>query len=82
MRSGFILLFEYLVISWPSNVIDPEVGSYNLRIVRPTVDLPHPDSPTKPSVSPGLIEKLTPLTALLSPLTREKIPCEASGKYL
>ena len=80
VRSGFILLFLYLEISSPSKVIEPDVGSYNFKIVRPTVDFPQPDSPTNPRVSPWLIEKLTPLTALLSPLTREKIPCEESGK--
>ena len=31
--------------------------------VRATVDLPQPDSPTSPSVSPSAIEKLTPSTA-------------------
>lgn len=67
-------------MSMPSKVIDPDVGSYSFKIVRPIVDLPQPDSPTKPSVSPWLIEKLTPLTALLSPFTREKIPCDGSGK--
>ena len=30
---------------------------------RPVVDLPQPDSPTSPSVSPAIIEKLTPATA-------------------
>ena len=30
---------------------------------RPTVDLPQPDSPTSPSVSPGVMSKLTPSTA-------------------
>ena len=31
------------------------------------VDLPHPDSPTSPSVSPVLIEKLTSSTARTTP---------------
>jgi len=30
----------------------------------PRVDLPQPDSPTKPNVSPSYNLKLTPLTAL------------------
>ena len=29
----------------------------------PVVDLPQPDSPTRPKVSPGAISKLTPSTA-------------------
>src|SRR3954452_11325209 len=34
---------------------------------RPRVDLPPPDSPTRPSVSPGARSKLTPSTARLAP---------------
>ena len=40
-----------------------ETGSINLKILRPKVDLPHPDSPTKPSVSPLYTSKLTSSTA-------------------
>ena len=40
--------------SLPSNETSPAVGSINRRIPRPTVDLPHPLSPTTPSVSPGM----------------------------
>ena len=32
---------------------EPDVGSMSRRIARPVVDLPHPDSPTSASVSPG-----------------------------
>src|SRR5229473_4994185 len=46
----------------------------SLRIVRPRVDLPHPDSPTIPSVSPSSTVKLTPSTALTTPLLRENRP--------
>src|SRR4051794_19218400 len=41
----------------------PAVGSIRRRMARPTVDLPQPDSPTRPSVSPSPIAKLTPSTA-------------------
>src|SRR3954447_1092939 len=41
-------------------------------MVRPTVDFPQPDSPTSPSVSPRLIEKLTSSTALMSPMWRSR----------
>src|SRR5690606_39111906 len=34
---------------------------------RPSVDLPQPDSPTSPSVSPGHRSKLTPSTARTGP---------------
>ena len=40
--------------SMPSNSTRPDVGSMRRRITRPVVDLPHPDSPTRPSVSPGI----------------------------
>src|SRR5579872_7220685 len=41
---------------------------------RPTVVLPEPDSPTKPSVSPSLMSNETPSTALTSPTWRLKTP--------
>ena len=37
----------------PSNQTSPAVGSISRRMQRPVVDLPEPDSPTSPSVSPG-----------------------------
>ncbi len=51
-------------MSRPSILMLPSVGSISRRTVRPTVDLPQPDSPTRPSVSPRRIEKLTPSTAI------------------
>ena len=54
-------------MSWPSNMIEPAVGSSSLMIARPVVDLPHPDSPTRPSVSPASTEKQTPSTACTAP---------------
>ena len=41
----------------------PEAGVCSARIVRPSVLLPQPDSPTRPSVSPGSISRSTPSTA-------------------
>ena len=40
------------VSSVPSSFTDPPVGRTSWRMPRPVVDLPHPDSPTRPSVSP------------------------------
>ena len=40
-------------MSWPSNSIVPPVGSSSRVISRPIVDLPQPDSPTTPRVSPA-----------------------------
>src|SRR5437879_10179911 len=50
--------------SRPSNRTRPPVGSIRRRMSRPSVDLPDPDSPTSPRVSPGAIVRFTPLTAL------------------
>ena len=50
-------------IDRPSKRTSPEVGSSSRTIVRPSVDLPQPDSPTSPSVSPSRTEKVTPSTA-------------------
>src|SRR5262245_23101186 len=58
----------------------PAVGSISRRAVRPTVDLPQPDSPTRPRVSPRLIVKLTPSTAKTVPTRRCKSPFRI-GKY-
>jgi hypothetical protein len=40
------------ISSRPSKTTDPEVGVCSCRIARPVVDLPQPDSPTTPRVSP------------------------------
>src|ERR1035437_9826206 len=53
----------------------PPVGSISRNIVRPSVglpqlDLPHPHSPPRPSVSPCAIEKLMPSTANTVPPAR------------
>ena len=39
-------------MSRPSKMTLPPVGSSSRVISRPVVDLPQPDSPTRPSVSP------------------------------
>src|SRR3979411_2882862 len=49
-----------LVSSTPSNFTSPAVGLYSWRIARPVVDLPHPDSPPRPSVSLFSTEKHIP----------------------
>ena len=57
-------------MSWPSNMIEPPVGSSSFDTTRPVVDLPQPDSPTSPSVSPGATENETPSTARTAPTCR------------
>src|SRR5262245_23610771 len=57
-----------------SNQTSPDVGSMRRRMQRPVVDLPHPDSPTRPRVSPAMMSKLTPSTAWTRATSREKSP--------
>ena len=47
----------------PSRRIAPDVGACTIAIARPVVDLPHPDSPTRPRVSPAATSRLTSETA-------------------
>ena len=47
---------------------------------RAMVDLPHPDSPTTPSVSPLLTEKETPSTARTRPISFWKMIPRVIGK--
>jgi hypothetical protein len=51
----------------PSNNSDPAViskpGGSNFAMARPTIDLPAPDSPTKPSTLPGARSKDSPRIA-------------------
>src|SRR2546423_14326399 len=64
----------------PSNRTSPAVGSIKRRMQRPVVDLPQPDSPTSPKVSPRRILKLTSSTALTVSLPAPNNPPPA-GKY-
>jgi hypothetical protein len=50
-------------ISVPSKMIEPLLGSISRVIIIEVVDLPQPDSPTSPSVSPLATLKLMPSTA-------------------
>jgi hypothetical protein len=52
-----------VVTSLPWNRTLPDVGSTSRSTERAVVDLPQPDSPTIPSVSPCRTSKLTPHTA-------------------
>ena len=51
------------VNSVPSRRMLPEVGGLTMAMARPVVDLPHPDSPTSPRVSPAATSRLTSETA-------------------
>ena len=54
-------------ISRPAKRISPAVGPWMPITVLPSVDLPHPLSPTRPSVSPGHTASDTPSTARIEP---------------
>ena len=54
---------DNFVRSWPSKCTTPEFGRGSCMIALPVVDLPQPDSPTRPSVSPGITSMLTSETA-------------------
>src|SRR5712691_2610692 len=64
----------------PANAMVPAVGSSAARMSFEVVVLPQPDSPTRPRVSPWLMVKLTPSTALTQPrlLPRREPP---TAKY-
>ena len=53
-RIGRISARERCVMSRPSKTTVPPVGSSSRMMQRAIVDLPQPDSPTTPSVSPSL----------------------------
>jgi hypothetical protein len=66
--------FGWRSMSSPWKRTAPLLGSIRRVMSRAVVDLPQPLSPTRPSVSPGRIEKLMLSTALrvrVLPATRE-----------
>ena len=69
-------------ISMPSNATPPEVGSINRSIMRATVDLPEPDSPTSPSVCPRASVSETPSTTRRSPycFTRSRATSKGAAR--
>ena len=62
-RYGLSSRCESVVMSSPPKRSVPLVGSSSLTRSRPSVDLPQPDSPTIPSVSPRRTSSETPSTA-------------------
>jgi hypothetical protein len=68
-------------MSRPSNRIRPPVGSRSFTMQRASVDFPQPDSPTMPSVSPGLMLKETPSTAFTEAISFWKMIPRVIGKY-
>src|SRR5256884_7018804 len=69
-----------LVRSWPLNITLPLTilpGRCKRMTLRAVTDLPQPDSPTMPSVSPGVRSKETPSTAFTVPSLVEKTVCRS-----
>src|SRR5438309_1554256 len=66
----------------PLKTISPSLGSTSRRIERPRVDLPQPDSPTSPSVSPCLIVRSMPSTARTWPTVRFQTPLWMGNQVL
>ena len=58
----------------------PSVGSSRRTMQRPRVDLPQPDSPTRPRVSPSATLTVTSSTACTRATSRERTPFRI-GKY-
>ena len=57
---------------WPSKTMSPPTiwppgSGTNRKIDRQVIDLPEPDSPTIPSVSPRWMENVAPSTAFTTP---------------
>src|SRR6185369_748013 len=69
-------------ISRPSKKALPAVGFSRFISSLARVDLPHPDSPTTPSVSPFCSSKLTPSTARTAPICFWKTMPRVIGKWL
>src|SRR5215216_6486147 len=70
-RISRIRFCDAVVSSSPLNFIDPSAirpGGYTSRIIdNAVIDLPQPDSPTRPTNSPSSTPKLTSLTAFTRP---------------
>ena len=58
----------FLVMSTPSNTMEPPVGSSSRFRLRKKVDLPEPEGPMTTITSPRSILTVTPSRALMAPL--------------
>ena len=65
LRSGSLAnaLAAIAPMSSPSNMMTPSLLSMRRITIVEVVDLPQPDSPTRPTLSPRLMVKLMPSTA-------------------
>ncbi len=65
---------DIVPMSAPFSSTAPSSGRSSPTIRRPSVLLPHPDSPTRPNVSPALTERETSETAWTTPAPRVNSP--------
>ncbi len=79
-RIGFSSLRLAWPISRPAYLMLPSVGSSSRDASRPAVDLPQPDSPTRPSVSPACTVRSMPSTAWTLPTWCLKMTPPITGK--
>src|SRR5260370_34816949 len=68
-------------MSSPSYRMTPALGGSCNRMSLEVVVLPHPDSPIRPSVSPGWIARSTSSTAFTQPILRCHNGPVLTGKY-
>src|SRR5579859_3509597 len=66
----------------PASRTEPPVVGTSWRMVRASVDLPQPDSPTRPRTSPCRTERLTPSTARTAPVRRLTRKPSWMGKWV
>ena len=57
-------------VSLPNTSIEPPLGAARFSTSSSVVDLPHPDSPTRPKVSPSRTSRSIPSTANTVPTRR------------
>src|SRR5213594_5150108 len=69
-------------MSSPRYMISPAVGSTSRRMHRPSVDFPHPDSPTRATVSPRRTARETSSTACTTPRPAPAHHGTGAGKCL
>src|SRR5262249_38219901 len=81
-RNGRIPRVDRCVMSRPSKMIFPPVGSSNRVSIRPVVVFPQPDSPTRPRVSPADTSKSRPSTACTAATWWRKTIPRITGKCL
>ena len=76
-RALFSSLVFSLVMSWPSTITEPEVGRSSRFMHRTRVDLPAPDRPMMPKISPDRMSRLISSRACtaLSPVPKVLFRC-------